>query len=76
MLKTKLKKKPSEAPFLGYPNNRDPYALTTDASLTGIGAILTQKQEKGDKFIDYASKTLSKSQRSYSATQRWIYATF
>ena len=29
--------------ILGYPNDRDPYTLTTDASLTGIGAIFSQK---------------------------------
>ena len=31
-----LKKKLLEAPVLGYPNDRDQYTLTTDASLTGI----------------------------------------
>ena len=55
-----LKKKLLEAPVLGYPDNRDQYTLTTDASLTGIGAILTQKQGIEDRVIAYASKTLSK----------------
>ena len=36
-----LKKMLLEAPVLGYPNNTDQYTLTTDASLTGIGAVLT-----------------------------------
>ena len=39
-----LKKKFLEAPVLGYPNDRDQYTLTIDASLTDIGAILTKKQ--------------------------------
>ena len=39
-----LKKKLLEAPVLGYSNDRDQYTLTADASLTGIGAILTPKQ--------------------------------
>ena len=41
---TELKKKLLDDPVLGYPNDRDPYTLTADASMTGIGAILTQKQ--------------------------------
>ena len=69
-----LKKKILEAPILGYLNDRDHYMLTTDASLTGIGAILTQKQGTEDRVIAYASKTLSKSQRNYSATERELFA--
>ena len=37
--------------------------LTTDASLTGIGAVLTQQQEGIDRVISYGSKTLNKSQK-------------
>ena len=69
-----LKKKLLEAPVLGYPNDRDQYTLTTDASLTSIRAILTQKQETEDRVIAYAKKTLSKSQRNYSATKRELIA--
>ena len=65
-----LKGKLLSAPILGYPNNRDEYTLTTDASLTGIGAVLTQQQEGIDRVISYASKTLNKSQKNYSATKR------
>ena len=71
---TKLKKNFLDAPVLGYPNDRDPYTLTTDASLTGIGAIVTQKHGTEDRVIAYAGKTLSKSQRIYSATKREIFA--
>ena len=71
---TELKNKILDAPVLGYPNNRDQYTLTTDASLSGIGAVLTQKQGTEDRVIAYASKTLSKSQRSYSATKRELFA--
>ena len=39
-----LKLKLQEARILGFPNDTDPYTLATDASLTGIGAIITQKQ--------------------------------
>ena len=59
-----LKKKLLEAPVLGYPSNKDQYTLTTDASLTFKGAILTQKQGTEDRVIAYASKDLSKSKRN------------
>ena len=59
---------------MGYPNDTDPYTLTTDASLFGIGAIIFQKQQWGERVIAYASKTLSKSQRNYSATKRELFA--
>ena len=69
-----LEKKLLEAPVLGYPNGRDQYTLTTDASLTGIGIILTRKQGTEDRVIAYASRTLSKIQRNYSATKRELFA--
>ena len=67
-----LELKLQEAPILGFPNDTDPYTLTTDASLTGIGAIIIQKQNWGDRVIAYASKTLNKGQRNYSAKERII----
>ena len=64
-----LKKKLLEAPVVRYTNDRDPYTLTTDALLTGIRAIFTQKQGTEDKVIAYSSKTLNKSQQNYSANK-------
>ena len=52
---TEVKKKLLEAPVLGYPHDRGPNTLTTDASLTRIGAILTQRQGTEDRVIEYAS---------------------
>ena len=40
-----LKQSIQKAPILGYPNDRDSYTLTIEASLVGIGAIISQKQE-------------------------------
>ena len=54
-----LKKALHKAPILG-PNDMDPYTLTTDASLFDIGAITFQKQQWGEGVFAYASKTLSK----------------
>ena len=51
---TEFKKKLLDAPVLGCPNYRDPYTLTTDASLAGIGAA--QKQGTENRVIAYASE--------------------
>ena len=62
------------APILGFPNERDIFTLCTDASLTGIGAVLSQNQTNAEKVIAYASKSLQKGQRNYSANKRELYA--
>ena len=69
-----LKQALEKAPILGYPNDTDPYTLTTDASLFGIGAIISQREQWGERVIAYASKTLSKKQRNFSATKRELFA--
>ena len=40
-LKTKL----SEAPILAYPNFKNEFVLETDASLKGLGAVLSHEKE-------------------------------
>ena len=69
-----LKQALQKAPFLDYPNDTDLYTLSTDASLFGIGAIISQRQQWGERVIAYASKTLSKSQRDNSATKLKLFA--
>ena len=64
-----LKEKLTQAPVLTYPffgPSADPFSLQTDASSTGIGAIL----EQGGHVVAYASRTLSPSERNYSVIQR------
>ena len=60
--------------YFGVSEQSSKSTLTTDASLTGIGAVLTQQQEGIDRVISYASKTLNKSQKNYSATRRELFA--
>lgn len=64
-----LKQKLESAPILSYPQQEGKFILDTDASLYGIGAVLSQIQiENGkeiEKVIAYASKTLSKSEQNY-----------
>ena len=41
----KLIQELQKAPILCYPNDTDPYTLITDASLFGIGAIISKIQQ-------------------------------
>ena len=64
-----LKHKLTEAPVLVYPHfgpSAEQFVLQTDASATGIGAIL----EQGGHVVVYSSRTLSSSERNYSVIQR------
>ena len=64
-LKTKL----TEAPIQAYPRfdkEASPLVLQTDASLTGLGAVL----EQDGQVIAYASRTLSMSEVNDSVIQR------
>ena len=53
------------APVLGYPDFTREFILETDASLKGLGAILSQQQKDGSiRVIAYASRSLCPSERS------------
>jgi hypothetical protein len=50
-----------DAPTLTFPDENKKYSVTTDASGTGIGAVLSQQdEEENDRVICYASLNLSK----------------
>lgn len=59
-----LKEKLVSSPILGYPDFKKPFILETDASLSGLGAILSQEQEHGHVVIAYASRTLRPTERN------------
>jgi hypothetical protein len=66
-----LKQKLIEAPILGYPNYEKPFILFTDASGTGLGAILSQLNEHGKEIvIAYASRSLTPAERNYPITEQ------
>ena len=67
-----LKNKLSSAPSLKYPNFIKEFAIETDASQVGLGAMLTQEYKvEGEKFfmpVLYASRSLKEAKRQYSVT--------
>ena len=73
-----LKSKLIEPPILALPKPGRPYMVDCDASKYGIGAVLLQQQDESKPTewatVGYFSKTLSKEQRNYSATERECYA--
>ena len=70
----RLKESLITAPVLAYPLPQGQLILDTDASNTGIGAVLSQEQDGQEKVIGYASKTLSKSERAYCTTYKELLA--
>ena len=60
-----LKEALSTAPVLGYPNFTREFILEMDASLNGLGTILSQQDKDGNIcVIAYASQSLCPSERS------------
>ena len=63
-----LKERCSQCPVLAYANYKSPFILHTDASTTGLGAVLSQKQADGtERVVAYASHSLNKAERNYDA---------
>lgn len=60
----------SAAPILHLPDVEKPFILRTDASDTGVGAVLMQEDE-GKKFpVAYASKKLLPREKNYSTIEK------
>ena len=57
-----LQDKLTEAPLLAYADYSQDFVLEVDASLTGLGAVLCQKQDGKMKVIAYASRSLRKNE--------------
>ena len=64
-----LRQKLTEAPIVQYPDFTKPFFLYTDASLTGLGAVLAQKDGKKEHVIAYASRTLNPAEKNYGITE-------
>lgn len=66
----KLKQLLTKAPILGYPTLDNHYVVDSDASLTGVGAVLSQVQDGQESVIAYYSQQLSKAEWNYCAIRR------
>ena len=65
-----LKEKLTEVPVLAYPNFDTPFVLETDASIKGLGTVLSQSQDDGKLHpVAYASRALTPAEKNYSITE-------
>ncbi|KAJ8349267.1 hypothetical protein SKAU_G00243970 [Synaphobranchus kaupii] len=65
----------TEAPVLAYPPDAQrPFIVDTDASNIGVGAVLSQEDEDGERVVAYYSRALGKAERNYCVTRRELLA--
>lgn len=70
-----IKDKLTTAPVLCHPDYNKTFFVQCDASKTGVGSVIFQKDDEGfDHPIAYFSKKLNRTQRNYSVTELECYA--
>ena len=69
-----LKRVLTSSPILSFPSEKGEFILDTDASNHGIGAVLSQVQDKRETVIAYFSRILNKAKRNYCVARRELLA--
>jgi hypothetical protein len=70
----RLKSALMSSPILAYPQAGLTFILDTDASDSGIGAVLSQVHNGNERVVAYASKSLSRAERNYCTTFKELLA--
>ncbi|GBP00106.1 Retrovirus-related Pol polyprotein from transposon opus [Eumeta japonica] len=70
----KLKSMLTTAELLSFPDFEKPFNLTTDASNTALGAVLSQGEIGKDKPIAYISRSLNKTEENYATNEKEMLA--
>jgi transposase InsO family protein len=65
-----LKESLISSPVLACPDWSLPFVVQTDASEYGLGAVLTQQFPEGERAICFLSRSLSRTERKYSVTEK------
>ena len=66
-----IKEKLTEEPILAHPDWDKTFKLYTDASDTGLGAVLIQDDENGkERVIAYEARTLNQNEKNYPTTEK------
>ena len=60
----------TSTPVLAYPYHKKEFILTTDASGTAIGYVLSQKVGNAERVIAYGGRSLKSFERKYSISER------
>ena len=69
-----LKNGLTSAPILGFPQEEGLWYLDTDASDIGMGAVLSQIQDREERVIAYVSKSLEGSEQRYCTAHKELLA--
>ena len=57
-------------PILAYPDVNKPFIITCDASTTGLGYILSQKDDLGfERVVEFSGRSLRNAEKNYTITE-------